>query len=53
MSRNTSRPTTGGVMTTASAKLKASARSLVTPNSIPVEMVAPERDNPLNGRHRP
>src|SRR6202046_2088008 len=49
----TSRATTAGVSTTASAKLKDSARSLATPKSIPVEIVAPEREKPRNGKHRP
>jgi hypothetical protein len=53
MSRITSRKTTGGVRTTASAKLKASARDFATPASIPAEMVAPDREKPRNGKQRP
>ena len=44
---------TTGVNTTASAKLNRSATCRATPASIPVEMVAPERENPRNGRHKP
>src|ERR1700721_2213946 len=51
MGRRTSRGKIGGVSTTANAKLKVSARDLATPASIPVEMVAPEREKPRNGRH--
>src|ERR1700727_66016 len=53
ISRIASRTTTGGVKTTANAKLKASARDLATLSSIAVEMVAPEREKPRNGRHNP
>ncbi len=49
-SRIASRATTAGVRTTASAKLNASARDFATPASIPAEMVAPERENPRNGK---
>ena len=42
-----------GVRITASAKLKRSARSLLAPVNMPVEMVAPEREKPRNGRHSP
>lgn len=38
---------------TASAKLKSSARTFVTPASMPVDIVAPERENPLKGRQSP
>src|ERR1019366_8878727 len=44
MRRIASRKTTGGVSTTARAKLKVSARDFATPASIPAEMVAPERE---------
>jgi hypothetical protein len=41
---------TGGVSTTTSAKLNSSASFLETPASNPVEIVAPDRENPLKGR---
>ena len=44
---------TAGVSTTASAKLNSSARRRSTPASSPVEIVAPEREKPRNGRQRP
>jgi len=47
-----SRPTTGGVSTTAKAKLKLSAGTLATPANIPAEIVAPERENPRKQRQR-
>ena len=53
MRRSASRATTGGVSTTASAKLNVSARTFDTPASIPVEIVAPERENPRKGKQRP
>ena len=46
-------PTTAGVSTTASAKLNSSARVFATPSSSPREIVAPEREKPRNGRHKP
>ena len=42
-----------GVMITASAKLNSSTLGLRLPRSRPVEIVAPERENPRNGRHKP
>lgn len=48
-----SRAIAGGVRTTASAKLKSSARAFGTLQSMPVEIVAPERENPRKGRHKP
>jgi len=51
--RITSRKTTGGVRTTARAKLKVSARDFASPASIPAEMVAPEREKPRKGRQSP
>ena len=51
--RNAARATTGGVSTTASAKLNRSAACRVTPASNPAEIVAPERENPRKGRHNP
>ncbi len=50
--RINSRATTTGVRTTASAKLNISARDFATPKSIPAEMVAPDRENPRNGKHK-
>ena len=52
-SRHTSRAIAGGVRITASAKLNSSARAFATPSNIPVEMVAPDRENPRKGRHSP
>jgi hypothetical protein len=51
--RMVSRITTGGVSTTANAKLKSSASDLATPASSAVEMVVPDRENPRNGRQSP
>ena len=51
--RHTSRPIAAGVMITARAKLNSSTRALTAPSSRPVEIVAPERENPRNGRHNP
>lgn len=48
-----SRATTAGVSTTARAKLNASARDFGTPANMATEIVAPEREKPLNGRQRP
>ncbi len=44
---------TAGVSTTASAKLNSSARRRLTPRKRPVEIVAPEREKPRNGKHKP
>src|SRR6185437_16709666 len=52
-SRSPSRATAAGVRTTARAKLKLSARDFAAPANIPVEMVAPEREKPRNGRQNP
>ena len=52
-SLHASRAIAGGVRITASAKLNSSARAFATPSNMPVEMVAPERENPRKGRHRP
>ena len=51
--RINSRTTTTGVSTTARAKLNISARDFATPNSIPTEIVAPDRENPRNGKQSP
>src|SRR5271154_2464151 len=52
ISLSNSSPSTAGVSNTASAKLNSSARILDTPASIPVEIVAPDRENPRNGRQK-
>ncbi len=49
----TSRMITGGVRTTARAKLNSSAFLFVIPKRSPVDMVAPERENPRKGRQIP
>src|SRR5260370_853078 len=51
--RITSRMTTGGVSTTASAKLKSSARSLATPSNMPGGIVALERKRILKNADTP
>ena len=51
--RNASLAITGGVKTTASAKLNSSSFCLGRPSSRPVEMVEPEREKPRNGRQIP
>ena len=51
--RLTSWAITAGVSTTASAKLNSSTRSFAPPSSKPAEIVAPEREKPLKGRHNP
>ena len=38
---------------TASAKLNSSTRRFTAPSSRPVEIVAPERENPRNGKDKP
>jgi hypothetical protein len=48
-----SRTNTIGVRTTAKANLNISARDFAIPKNIPVEIVAPDRENPRNGRQRP
>ena len=52
-SRMASLATTGGVRTTASAKLNSSSFCRDRPSTRPVEMVAPDRENPRNGRQMP
>ena len=52
-SRHTSLTTTAGVRMTAKAKLNSSTRAFTPPRSRPVDIVAPERENPRKGRHRP
>ena len=47
------RTITGGVRTTARAKLNSSASFLGNPAISPTEMVAPEREKPRKGRHIP
>src|SRR5208337_3562237 len=49
----TSRTITGGVRTTASAKLNSSALIFAIPKRSPVDMVAPERENPRKGKQIP
>src|ERR1035441_3212649 len=50
ISRITSRATTGGVKTTAKAKLNASARDLATPSNMPVEIDPPEPQKPTKAQ---
>jgi len=49
MNLSASQTTTVGVRMTARAKLNSSA--LGTPASMPVDVVAPEREDPRNGKH--
>src|SRR5512139_193600 len=49
----TSRTITGGVRTTAKAKLNSSTLCLAIPKRSPVDIVAPERENPRNGKQMP
>src|SRR5208337_369004 len=49
----TSRTITGGVRTTARAKLNSSAFLFAIPKRSPVDMVAPERENPRKGKQIP
>src|SRR4051812_29547275 len=53
ISRYSSNKITGGVKTTARAKLKSSAVARGTPERSPVEIVAPEREKPRKGRQSP
>jgi hypothetical protein len=52
LNRRSSSPTTGGVNTTAKAKLKISASRRPMPHSKAVEIVAPDRENPRKGKPR-
>jgi len=49
----TSRTIIGGVRTTARAKLNSSALCLAVPRRSPVDIVAPERENPRKGKQMP
>src|SRR5450759_2750668 len=51
--RMASRTIIGGVSTTARAKLNSSIFLRGIPNSSPVDIVAPERENPRNGKQMP